>query len=297
MRLLVFFLILFVSCSKSKKPNHRQEKSLLTIIDTATYIKISPQTKIEVLTVEKFIDTLIENYQEEKDSFINWELNKSQVKTILSKSEQRSFLNCFEEPHAISYYSKILVNNKLAFCQILNNGKTTIRYSDTSVNLWYMDDDFSNYFPVKSVKVIPKEKDTKSRIPKPTAQYSKITPQTKIEVLTTKKTIDTTSNNYKDSEKGLNNWTLNKKQIKNILYESREIAWEEWHYLYNHLPAHYSGKLLINKKLAYYSIQAGAMSFITFSDTSIILGYPHIDYKKYFLEGEWKEPFEDKPVE
>lgn len=303
MRLLVLYLIaLFASCSESGKSNQKDENNSLSITDTASYIKITPQTKIEVLTAEKIIDTLIENYQAERDSLINWKLSKTQIEEIILKSKQLSILDCFEEPPAVSYWCKILVDSKLVYCQVLKDGKTNIKYSDTNVTLWYMDNDFVSYFHSKFWEVIPKETISSKRKSivlktQPTASYSKITSKTKIEVLTAEKIIDTLSPHYKEDYNDLNNWKLNKKQIKNIIYKSKEIAWEEWHYTYNNLPARYSGKLLINNKFAYYSVEAGAMNSITFSDTSIILGYPHTDYKKYFLIGEWKEPYEGTEAE
>lgn len=303
MRLLVLYLItLFASCIESKKSNQEEENNSLNITDTASYIKIAPNTKIEVLTVKKIVDTLLENYEDERDYLIDWKLSKTQIDTILHKSEQLDFLSCFEEPPIVYYLCKVLINNKLVNCQVLKDGKTNIMYSDTTVTLGYMNADFSNYFSKKFWETLPKEisskkEQDKSTEPKPTAPYTIITPKTKIEVLTAKKTVNTLSLHYEAVKDELKNWKLNKEQIKTILSKSREINGREWHYLYSHLPAHYSGKVLIDSKTATYKVHAGAVSYLFFTDTTIRLGFPHTDYQKYFLDGEWKEPYEDTKAE
>lgn len=106
----------------------------------------------------------------------------------------------------------------------------------------------------------------------PAASYTKIIAQTKIKVLTAEKIIDTSSPHYKESYDDLNNWKLNKKQIISILYQSKEIDWHEWHYLYQNSPVKYKGKISIDNKEAYFKIEAGAVSWIEFADTSIFLG-------------------------
>ena len=120
---------------------------------------------------------------------------------------------------------------------------------------------------------------------KPEALYLKLDNNIKIEVLTNEKSIDTTLPHYNLDKIKCAEWILNKKNIINILLASEEISLREWHTDYSFLPCSYIGELLINGKLATFSINAGAYSTIIFRDSVMNLGYKSKDFKKYFLEG------------
>lgn len=296
---IIFYLTILFACENSKKENQTFEVSALNSSQTdsiskplAFYSVITPKTKIEVLTAVKKFDTSSIEYKETKNDVDSWSLSAKQIETILYHSKETKVLSCFE-PFPVVYYScNILINNKQAYCQVLKDAKVNVKYSDTTITLGYMNDDFSTYFLDKFWEEV-QESITK---PKPTAPYLKITSKTKIEVLTAEKIIDTIHGNikaYSEMRESLRFWTLTKSQIKNILYKSKEINGGEWHHLYSHLPAHYSGEVLIGGKIATYKVQAGAVSNLFYSDTSIRLGYPHSDYSKYFFDGEWKEQYED----
>lgn len=109
--------------------------------------------------------------------------------------------------------------------------------------------------------------------------------QREIEILTFEKATDTTSISFKESAKECLNWQLDKNKIKTILTNSEVIDGHEWHYFYLDLPCYYSGEVMVDNEKASYSIYAGAVSYLKFSDSVIRLGYKKDDFKKYFIEG------------
>lgn len=106
-----------------------------------------------------------------------------------------------------------------------------------------------------------------------------------IEVLTFEKVTDSSSIHFKESAQACTNWLLNKDKIQTILTYSEAIDGHEWHYFYLDLPCYYSGEVMVDSEKASYSIYAGAVSYLKFSDTIIRLGYKKGDFKKYFIEG------------
>jgi hypothetical protein len=115
--------------------------------------------------------------------------------------------------------------------------------------------------------------------------YTKIDQNTKIEVQTVKKSIDTASKFFSKYSNKCTDWNLNKDEILKILKSSTEIDGQEFHNYYDVLPCYFSGEVNISNQLASYEINAGAFVTIFFKDTSIYLGYKRNDYKKYFLLG------------
>lgn len=106
-----------------------------------------------------------------------------------------------------------------------------------------------------------------------------------IEVLNLEKITDSSSIHFKESAQACTNWLLDKNKIKTILTNSEAIDGHEWHYFYLDLPCYYSGEVMVDNEKASYSIYAGAVSYLKFSDTIIRLGYKKDDFKKYFIEG------------
>lgn len=106
-----------------------------------------------------------------------------------------------------------------------------------------------------------------------------------IEVLNLEKITDSSSIHFKESAQACTNWLLDKNNIKTILTNSEAIDGHEWHYFFLDLPCYYSGEVMVDNEKASYSIYAGAVSYLKFSDTIIRLGYKKDDFKKYFIEG------------
>lgn len=106
-----------------------------------------------------------------------------------------------------------------------------------------------------------------------------------IEVLNLEKITDSSSIHFKESAQACTNWLLDKNKIKTILTNSEANDGHEWHYFYLDLPCYYSGEVMVDNEKASYSIYAGAVSYLKFSDTIIRLGYKKDDFKKYFIEG------------
>jgi hypothetical protein len=115
--------------------------------------------------------------------------------------------------------------------------------------------------------------------------YTKITEKSIIEIQTGNKKFDTTSKFLKLYSDRCDAWKLSKKDILQIVRNSKEMDGQEFHHYYDVLPCYYSGKIDIDGKSASYEINGGAFTTLFFKDTSVYLGYKGKDYKRYFLVG------------
>lgn len=106
-----------------------------------------------------------------------------------------------------------------------------------------------------------------------------------IKILSVKKVCDTNSKYLDRYAESCKKWNLTKEDVVNILLSSEKISGHEAHYFYGILPCSYKGDLIINEKRAKFIINAGALSEIKYSDTTIFYGYKKNDYKKYFVIG------------
>ncbi len=100
------------------------------------------------------------------------------------------------------------------------------------------------------------------------------------------------SNDYPSSDKDTTaciNWTLDKKEIKKIIQESKPINRPEWHHLFGHYPCRIHGKLRQGSTEFKYSINSGAWLTISSPDTTLMFGNFKEENNKYFLDSAWTE--------
>lgn len=106
-----------------------------------------------------------------------------------------------------------------------------------------------------------------------------------VTVLSVEKILDSTSIHFLKYRESCNDWNLTKDDIARIILLSDKITAHEAHYFYEILPCSYRGELIIRGKKARYSVNAGALSEIKYSDTTFFHGYKKSNYAKYFIVG------------
>jgi len=98
------------------------------------------------------------------------------------------------------------------------------------------------------------------------------------------------SNDYPSSDTDTTvciKWSLNKFEIEKIIKESKSISGPEWNHLFGHYPCRIYGKLLQNSTEFDYSINSGAWSTVSSSDTILRFGSFKKVNNKYFLDSAW----------
>lgn len=106
-----------------------------------------------------------------------------------------------------------------------------------------------------------------------------------VKVLSAEKICDTASKHFGKYAENCKKWNLTKTDIAKIILSSDKISTHEAHYFYEILPCSYIGELVIKGKKARYTVNAGALSEIKYSDTTFFHGYKKSNYKKYFIIG------------
>lgn len=104
-------------------------------------------------------------------------------------------------------------------------------------------------------------------------------------ILSLEKVVDTTSKFWAKYQSKCDKWMLIKNKIASIFLLSEKIDGHKAHYFFEVLPCSYRGELIINKKKAKFIVNAGALSEIKYSDTTIFYGYLKADFKKFFITG------------
>jgi hypothetical protein len=115
--------------------------------------------------------------------------------------------------------------------------------------------------------------------------YRKISANSKVTILSSKKIFDTTSKFFALYKLKCESWVLTQNEIKKVILVSEEITGEEFHHFYDVLPCYYIGDALIDNKRVKYTLNSGAFANLSFADTAITLGYKKNNYAKYFIIG------------
>lgn len=79
-------------------------------------------------------------------------------------------------------------------------------------------------------------------------------------------------------------WSLSKKQIKEVLGLSKVITGHEFHYLYYVLPCHLEGELTMNGVEYEFNLNSGSFIHLQSSDTSFYMGCADKKCEPFFLE-------------
>lgn len=133
-------------------------------------------------------------------------------------------------------------------------------------------------------KVAIPEKDTMN-MQAPDLPYTRLTANLNLKIDSLRKQVDSTSTFFKQYAKQVAAWKLTAPEIKTILLASEEIDGHEFHYKYNVLPCFYTGQIILDRKRAFFELNAGAHCTIFFKDSTIHLGYKRADAENHFLSG------------
>ncbi|MBL7733001.1 MAG: hypothetical protein JNM88_17660 [Chitinophagaceae bacterium] len=107
-----------------------------------------------------------------------------------------------------------------------------------------------------------------------------------VHVISMQKVSDSNFKGYNQYLDNCSDWKLSDSDITSIIKESELISDANIrHYFYDYYPCNYKGKVNLDGKIGVFNINAGAITSITFIDSTILMGYKLPDYKKYFITG------------
>lgn len=120
-----------------------------------------------------------------------------------------------------------------------------------------------------SADTLPQNKEDTNKL----SLFEPFQKKAKIEILTLRKTFDSSSLFLKKYGDRCIQWNLSKQDISNIFSESKNMDGHEFHHYYDVLPCYFEGEARLENKLINYQINAGAFMILSFQDTTLYFGY------------------------
>jgi hypothetical protein len=110
--------------------------------------KYSSYKNIEVLTAEKVADSSSIHYPSYKSTYLNWQLTKEDIKTIIKLSEEidGAEWHYFYLDLPFYYKGNAIIDGKEARYKVNAGATTVLFFADTTIMLGYKKDDFKKYF-------------------------------------------------------------------------------------------------------------------------------------------------------
>ncbi|HLG39061.1 MAG TPA: hypothetical protein VI461_05305 [Chitinophagaceae bacterium] len=138
-----------VSDTKDPLKGFRQQKQDTIMLDSS--VKISNKVRIEVLSINKFMDSAhanVNSFKIDKIKCSEWSLSKENIKTIISVSEaiDSHELHYMYDVYPCYFIGEITVNGKHAGYTINAGAFSIIEFKDTSLILGYKKPDYKKYF-------------------------------------------------------------------------------------------------------------------------------------------------------
>lgn len=89
-------------------------------------------------------------------------------------------------------------------------------------------------------------------------------------------------------------WVISKEDINKIFKLSKKMTGHEWHYLFDHLPCMYYGKVQYNGEEYKYTLNSGSWIRIQYKDSLLWYGCFEKECEKYFLSKVWNPDEEEE---
>jgi hypothetical protein len=155
------FVILFSCNNKNATKTSQKEKQIDTFKKSdpvpeksqeknehqnlGKYTQITSKSKIEVISLNKVIDTTSRYYKLIKIKCQEWQLTKDDIKSILLNSREIDYHRIHNE-YPCYYNAQIKIDGQLANGDINAGAFCTIRFRDTLIILDYYKSDYKKFF-------------------------------------------------------------------------------------------------------------------------------------------------------